>query len=147
MTPAERAPVTDHLGPAPWVNRPSSSLRHQEIFAVNDKPSNKRVRPRVKIEVPPPEAVADRDGPDGADEGLPAIDRIPVQEIRVGAGGPLVVPREALGADIDGASELDLTGMLAQKFRKSARRFRGGLRFSAPRPGGTTETTRISGYP
>jgi hypothetical protein len=89
---------------------------------VNDKDSNKHVGRRINVEGPSPQAVADRDGADGADEGLPVIDRIQVEEICVGAGGPLVVPREDLGADIDGASELDLAGMLAQKIRKPDRR-------------------------
>jgi hypothetical protein len=89
---------------------------------VNDKVSSKRVRSRLKVEVPPPEAVADRDGADGAYDGLPEIDRSPVEEIRVGAGGTLVVPREDLGADIDGSSELDIAGMLARKIRKPDRR-------------------------
>jgi hypothetical protein len=89
---------------------------------MNDASCNRRNGRHAKVRSSPPDAVVDRDGPDGADAGLPAIDRIPVEEIRVGAGGPLVVPREDLGADIDGAGELDLAGMLAQKIRKPDRR-------------------------
>jgi hypothetical protein len=37
-----------------------------------------------------------------ADERLPTIDRVPIDEIRVGAGGTLVAPREDLGDAIVG---------------------------------------------
>jgi hypothetical protein len=114
---------------------------------VNDRASGKPVRSLIKIEVPPPQAVLDRAGADGADEGLPVIDRVPVEEIRVGAGSTLVVPHEDHGTDLDESSEPDLVGKRAQNIREPDGRFRGGPRFSAPRPGGTTETILISGYP
>jgi hypothetical protein len=41
---------------------------------------------------------------------LPWIQAEPDETIRVGAGGPLVVPREDLDADIDDSAEIDLLG-------------------------------------
>jgi hypothetical protein len=52
---------------------------------------------------------------------LPAIEAEPDGPIRVGAGGPLVVPREDLDADLDDSAEIDLLGG-QPKIRKPHRR-------------------------
>jgi hypothetical protein len=52
---------------------------------------------------------------------LPTIDAEPDEPIRVGAGGPLVVPREDLDADLDDTVEIDLLGG-QPKIRKPQRR-------------------------
>jgi hypothetical protein len=85
-------------------------------------PSDNRNGRLVEAKSSPPEAMAWQAPKDEPEAGLPTIDRLPLGEIRVGAGGPLVVPREDLGADIDGAGELELAGMMALKVRKPDRR-------------------------
>lgn len=61
--------------------------------------------------------------PQGVESTLPTIEHEPVEEpIRVGAGGPMIVPREDIGADIDEGTELDLAGLLPLKIRKPGRR-------------------------
>jgi hypothetical protein len=70
----------------------------------------------------PSEAEADQGRMREAGESLPTIDRVPIDEIRVGAGGTLVVPREDIGADLDAGDELDLVGMMTKKIRKPGRR-------------------------
>jgi hypothetical protein len=77
---------------------------------------------RIVSQPEPAEAEADRGRMPEAGEGLPTIDRRPDAEIRVGAGGTLVVPREDLGDEFDDSSELDVAGMLPLKVRKPGRR-------------------------
>jgi hypothetical protein len=89
---------------------------------VKDTHSNNRNGRHVKSKSSPPEAMPGGGPKDRAEVSLPTIDRLPVEEIHLGAGGPLVVPREDVGADIDGAGELDLAGMTAKKIRKPHRR-------------------------
>ena len=53
---------------------------------------------------------------------LPSIEREAVDRIHVGAGGPLVVPREDINVDLDVGEDLDLVAMQAKKQRKPGRR-------------------------
>jgi hypothetical protein len=53
---------------------------------------------------------------------LPAVEPEPADDIRVGGGGKLIVPREDLDADLDDGVELDLLNLQAKKIRKPNRR-------------------------
>ena len=52
---------------------------------------------------------------------LPRVEGEPDEEIRVGAGGKLVIPREDFDAELDDSEELDLAGMTVPKIRKPGR--------------------------
>ncbi len=50
------------------------------------------------------------------------IEPEPAEQIHVGAGGRLLVPREELDADLDDGTEIDLVGGLPKKIRRPDRR-------------------------
>lgn len=56
------------------------------------------------------------------DRVLPQIEREVDDDIHVGAGGPLIVPREDIEAGIDVGEDLDLAAMQSKKIRKPHRR-------------------------
>ena len=66
---------------------------------MNHASSNNRIRPLGDADSPTPEVMAGRDGTEGAGAGPPAIERIPVEDARVGADGATSVPREVVGGD------------------------------------------------
>jgi hypothetical protein len=84
--------------------------------------TNNRITSPSESQPEPAEVEADRGWTQEADESLPTIDRVPIEEIRVVGGGTLVVPREDLGDAIDDSTELDLAGMIPLKVRKPGRR-------------------------
>src|SRR5207302_9242551 len=57
-----------------------------------------------------------------AEQVPPAIEREPIEPIRVGAGGTLVVPRETFDSELINGDELDLCAMANLKVRKPGRR-------------------------
>jgi hypothetical protein len=58
---------------------------------------------------------------DGGRAPAPTIEPEAQDAIRVGAGGPLVVPREDLDTDLDDGAELDLLSLQPTKIRKPGR--------------------------
>jgi hypothetical protein len=89
---------------------------------MNEISANNRITSQRESQPELSEAEVDQGWTQEAGEGLPTIDRVPIDELRVGAGGALVVPREDLGDEIDDSFELDLAGMLTLKIRKPHRR-------------------------
>jgi hypothetical protein len=86
--------------------------------------SNAHASSKLKTDVRaiPLPKIVDPAGSDSKAQVLPLIERLESEEIRVGAGGKLLVPREEIDGEIDESSELDLVGMLPLKVRKPGRR-------------------------
>jgi hypothetical protein len=129
VSPSESAAGADDRGPGRSSVDPGST-NHQEKFTTMNEDfttmdkicTNNEITSQSESQPEPVEIEADRDRTYEADESLPAIDRVPIDGLRVGAGGTLVVPREDIGDEIDDSTELDLAEMMPQKVRKPGRR-------------------------
>lgn len=107
----------DHFGPSLYF------LEIGETNMEDEAPPNSDERQNADRNGVPGDAANDKDQhQDGVPApSLPPIEPVADDQIHVGAGGPLIVPREDIGDDLDVGEDLDLAAMQAKKIRKPQR--------------------------